>query len=260
MTTPASRRRRGLSEDDPWGWFEEIERTPSFAEEQDKGASMLQKALSVPGANTEVPPYILEEPLDSQQLWHMTAGRRPRQPTPEREAFEKMLEQNFRNSEIDYSRSPSVTADKPLQPGDIEVLEKGVSPFGTAVSKSFYGSDVPVITLQLPKFRVVRRAGDGEEYAEFLVVVSLGSVTYGVWKRHTHFKELAEAIERTRPKQFRNTVLSWKCLLQRQRWFRCLEMDYLALKCFLLERFMHDLLFETTSPRLITDFLIEQEQ
>lgn len=31
--------------------------------------------------------------------------------------------------------------------------------------------------------------------------------------------------------------------------------DYLSLKCFLLERFMHDLLFESQNPQLINDFL-----
>lgn len=256
MTAVAPRRRRGLSEDDPWGWFEEIERSPSFSGGQQDSA--LQKALSTPAANTEIPPYILEESLASQQLWHMTAGRRPRQPTPEREAFEQILEQNFRNSEIDYSRSPSRTEDKSLQKDDIEVISRGISPFGTGVSKSFYGSDVPAITLQLSKFRVVQQRA--EMYAEFLVMISLGSVTYGVWKRHTNFRHLAERIERTQPHQFRNTILSWKCLLHRQRWFRCLDRDYLALKCFLLERFMHDLLFESTTPDIITDFLIEQEQ
>src|SRR3546814_613597 len=103
MTTAVPRKRRGLSEDDPWGWFEEIERSPSFPDEQ--AESLLHKALSVPAAPTEIPPYILEESLAAQQLWHMTAGRRPRQPTPEREAFEQMLEQNFRNSEIDFESS-----------------------------------------------------------------------------------------------------------------------------------------------------------
>ena len=54
--------------------------------------------------------------------------------------------------------------------------------------------------------------------------------------------------------QFQNSLFSWQCLRQRQRWFRCLDKDYLALKCFLLERFLHDVLFESRSPQLIATF------
>jgi hypothetical protein len=54
---------------------------------------------------------------------------------------------------------------------------------------------------------------------------------------------------------FKNTMLSWQCVLQRKRWFRCLDKDYLSLKSFLIERFMHDLLFESVTPDMINDFL-----
>lgn len=56
-------------------------------------------------------------------------------------------------------------------------------------------------------------------------------------------------------KPFNNSVLSWQCMLNKKNWFRCIEKDYIALKCFLLERFMHDVLFESTSPDLLFDFL-----
>jgi hypothetical protein len=38
------------------------------------------------------------------------------------------------------------------------------------------------------------------------------------------------------PAQFQNSLFSWQCLRQRQRWFRCLDKDYLALKCVLCSR------------------------
>ena len=209
MNSTGSRRRRGLSEDDPWGWFEEIEKSPSGVEGSEE--SIIQKALNAPPLKTETPAYILEESLTSQQLWHATAGLRPRQPTPEREAFERMLEQNFLNSEVDYSRSISRANEEPQEAGNVEVLSRGTSPFGMGVSKSFHGAEIHVITLQLPKFRVVRHGTD--IHAEFLVLISFGSVTYGVWRRHTDFRDLAEQIERTHPNQFRNSILSWKCLM-----------------------------------------------
>jgi hypothetical protein len=53
-----------------------------------------------------------------------------------------------------------------------------------------------------------------------------------------------------------NAITSWRLLKKRQRWFRCLDAGYLSLKVFLLERFLHDILFESTSPNLLRDFVI----
>ena len=54
---------------------------------------------------------------------------------------------------------------------------------------------------------------------------------------------------------YQNTLWSWRCLRRRQRWFRCLDKDYLALKCFLLERFLHDAVFESSSSKIFAEFL-----
>ena len=56
-------------------------------------------------------------------------------------------------------------------------------------------------------------------------------------------------------KPFNNSMLSWQCVLNKKNWFRCIEKDYIALKCFLLERFMHDVLFESNSSDLLFNFL-----
>lgn len=159
-----------------------------------------------------------------------------------------------------------------------EIVLKGKSPFSNSVSKSFANDQITSLTVQVPQFRVVSSA-DGIRHAEYLVVVSIGShssVTFGVWKRHSDFCRLAQSVSEfdslasitspgggpTRPNrrsvthpQFKNTCLSWQCVLQRKKWFKCLDRDYLSLKCFLLERFMHDLLFESPSPALIGTFL-----
>lgn len=54
---------------------------------------------------------------------------------------------------------------------------------------------------------------------------------------------------------YENSLISWSCVVGRQQWYRCLEKDYLNLKCFLLERFMHDVLFESSSSLLLRRFL-----
>ena len=56
-------------------------------------------------------------------------------------------------------------------------------------------------------------------------------------------------------RRFQNALFSWHCVRRQQRWFRCLEREYLVLKCFLLERFLHDVVFESASPHIIAEFL-----
>jgi hypothetical protein len=118
------------------------------------------------------------------------------------------------------------------------------------------------MTIQLPYYRIVRDH-NGVLFAEYLITVSIGgrgSVTFGIWKRHSDFGALAKLITEidaraAKPHTFKNALLSWQCVLQRKRWFKSLDTEYLALKCFLLERFMQDLLFEAPSAALICDFL-----
>lgn len=52
-----------------------------------------------------------------------------------------------------------------------------------------------------------------------------------------------------------NAITSWRLLKKRQRWYRSLDAGYLSLKVFLLERFLHDILFESTNPNLLRDFV-----
>lgn len=139
------------------------------------------------------------------------------------------------------------------------------------------------VTLQLPRFRVVQRwrpialqslsllpsniadctlQRRSETLAEFLVVVSLrgpkhnGLMTFGVWRRHSHFEQLAAQVSaQALASTFANSRLSWQCLLSRKRWFRCLDKEYLSLKCFLLERFLQDVLYESGNAGLISAFL-----
>ena len=116
------------------------------------------------------------------------------------------------------------------------------------------------------------------------------AVLFGSWRRHSQFLALArrlqniqrvsQAIEFETKKEketknkkrskksdrmerydaddmlgddrvFENSLISWKCVLSRQQWFRCLDREYLLVKCFLLERFMHDTLFESSSSLLL---------
>lgn len=197
----------------------------------------LHRALSLPQPFNEPPSYILESKLETQYLWYKTAGNRPPQPTEERKYFEKLWMQNFKLSSVDYktknnntsnfstsdeskekenlvqnenssTRSTKVLGlanadeehDRSDIDGSIDVLFKGNCPFSYAVSKSFLEGDIKSMTLQIPRYRVVRSA-DNEIHAEFLVIVVLGNqkkITFGLWKRHSEFSKLAYNLQATK--------------------------------------------------------------
>ena len=107
--------------------------------------------------------------------------------------------------------------------------------------------------VRIPKYQIVKKGS--KSYAEYLVVARLGAVTFGLWRRYSHFHQLFEKIAKNFDRDdYQNTLWSWRCLRRRQRWFRCLDKDYLALKCFLLERFLHDAVFESSNSNLFMDF------
>jgi hypothetical protein len=115
------------------------------------------------------------------------------------------------------------------------------------------------------------------KYAQFLVIYREGSIrdTIGVWKRYSDFQELSKKVtqahegcaavlsnmsplavaEEHEVEHLPNAITSWRLLKKRQRWYRCLDAGYLSLKVFLLERFLHDILFESSSPNLLRDFV-----
>ena len=111
--------------------------------------------------------------------------------------------------------------------------------------------------IRIPKYQIIKEANNSDVRAEYLVVARLGGATFGLWRRHSAFSRLAAKIARIPEADvvYRNTLWSWRCLRRRQRWFRCLDADYLTIKCFLLERFLHDAVFESGSSALFADFL-----
>jgi hypothetical protein len=162
--------------------------------------------------------------------------------------------------------------------GNVTVLVKGENVFGTMVSKSFQSEQgaMSTITVNVASFRVVESKKEGR-YAQFLVIFREGSMqnTVGVWKRYRDFEELAQKVmqahegcaaalanisplaiaEEPETEHLPNAITSWRLVKKRQRWYRCLDAGYLSLKVFLLERFLHDIAFESTSPKLLRDFV-----
>ena len=166
--------------------------------------------------------------------------------------------------------------------GDLTILLRGMNPYETTVSKSFArpsesGGGIDTINISIARYRVVEPKKHGK-YAQFLVIYREGSIrdTIGVWKRYRDFEELAKTIthdhdgccvsvidnvspwhvtEETETEPLPNAIKSWRLLKKRQRWYRCLDAGYLSLKVHLLERFLDDILFESTSPKLLREFV-----
>lgn len=168
--------------------------------------------------------------------------------------------------------------------GDLIVLVRGDNVFGTTVSKSFARPSakggpivgVDTVNISIASYRVVESKKHGK-YAQFLVIYREGSIrdTIGVWKRYSDFEELARKVtqahegcaavianmsplsvtEEPETEHLPNAITSWRLLKKRQRWYRCLDAGYLSLKVFLLERFLHDILFESSSPKLLREFV-----
>ena len=173
----------------------------------------------------------------------------------------------------------------PKSDGDLTVLLRGPNAFGTTVSKSFARATdngaaivgVDTVNISLASYRVVESKKYGK-YAQFLVIYREGSIrdTVGVWKRYRDFEELSHKVtqahegcaavianmsplamtEEPEIEHLPNAITSWRLLQKRKRWYRCLDAGYLSLKVFLLERFLHDILFESSSPKLLRDFVL----
>ena len=115
------------------------------------------------------------------------------------------------------------------------------------------------------------------KHAQFLVIYREGSIrdTIGVWKRYSDFQELSKKVTKVHEgcasvianmsplaiteehdvEHLPNAITSWHLLKKRKRWYRCLDSGYLSLKAFLLERFLHDILFESSTQDLLRDFV-----
>jgi len=144
-------------------------------------------------------------------------------------------------------------------------------------------SSIVSVSVNIPSYRVVENS-KGSRYAQYLVVYSQGGYakTVGIWKRYSDFDKLSrklQGIDESMKCNFAlgnqenvddlededeasggtlpNALCSWKLLQKRRRWFRCLEASYLQLKVFLLERFLHDVLFESRNPEVLRVFVLD---
>jgi len=94
-------------------------------------------------------------------------------------------------------------------------------------------------------------------------VAKIGSVRFGVWRTFSDFQTFAGTLRTVDDRVhglsgvpvFANAKRSWKCVRRRQHFCRNLDRVYLTEKAFLLERFLHDALYEAPAIDIFADFL-----
>ncbi|KAG5192711.1 hypothetical protein JKP88DRAFT_292157 [Tribonema minus] len=118
----------------------------------------------------------------------------------------------------------------------------------TRTFQSPNGQSVPY-AVAIRAFRVISSGGG---HAQYQVVVSTQTKVWKCWKRFSDFKLLAEYAKIS---DLTQTVQAWGEIQSTQRWFRCLEANYLRTKCYYLEKFIGCLLFELPSPSLLLTFV-----
>jgi hypothetical protein len=152
---PGNSPRKRANSEDNWDFFVTVDDhgdgSQSFVDE-----NLSQCVhLSLPPPQTHPPLYILEAPLEDQELWYRTAGTRPMQPPDERRYFEEQWERNFKQSRA--SKSKTASSDEQLGDKHVkvrrergeEVLFRGKGPFSCAVSKSFAHYSPHSVTMQV---------------------------------------------------------------------------------------------------------------
>lgn len=242
------------AEPDGYGWFDELEH-PIVQK-----PSLLNIAQSLPQSRSETPLYVLASSTETQTLWHMTAGQRPKQPLDERAKIEKLWAANFLESKVEYKTDPLQLTQTVVPPSELNngtLVMTGKSRCSRSVTKAFVNHSMPSITLHMPYFRVIQTA-EGE-HAEFIVMVTItsnGPISYGIWRRHSDFSRLADCLQSSlHCRSFCQTIQAWQEVQKHQGWLRNLTCEYLATKCCLLERMIQSLLIESSSPHILNSFL-----
>mmetsp|Transcript_5960 Transcript_5960/g.23123 ORF Transcript_5960/g.23123 Transcript_5960/m.23123 type:complete len:373 (-) Transcript_5960:343-1461(-) len=259
---------------DVWGFFEQNE-ADYYAEDANNSGFI------------ETPAYILEEPLAVQALWHVTAGKRPKQPDHERQLIEMEWEKNFRMSMVPGVRSlPDVReVQRNRSPGDVtkrtwfrrnwsdshslsqrrqaggkkrqrSIVRCLTCPFGYAASKSFtchHCNSINSVMIHVPRVRIVRERE--RSYAEYLIVIDNGSFTFGIWRRYSTFVHFYMSMIQPHVWRYPRTISSWKELQAKRKWLRCLRPEYLLMKCFNIERLLQSLLAEADTPDILSSLV-----
>lgn len=195
---------------------------------------------------SSIPYWVSMEPIEFQINWQNTAGKRPIQPERERKFYEKLWKKQTNILYIDYDTSGENTHYSTKQSNMNDNIFK--NPFSKMNFRSF-GWDGPY-GIQIPFFRIIKN--DKEHFAQYHIKLKTPKYEYCSWFRFTKVKNIYEQIILCSNKfDFIYSKKSWKILSQKKSFFKNMTIQYLEMKSYLLERVLHDILFEIKSPKLL---------
>tara|TARA_B100001769_G_C22028939_1_gene552902 strand:+ start:441 stop:1112 length:672 start_codon:yes stop_codon:yes gene_type:complete len=195
-----------------------------------------------------VPFWVLLEPIDFQINWKNTAGKRPTQTKKERRYYEKIW---LKQTKIPLANNNSLNS--------INIYS---NPYSKLCVRSFnkygqYGVQVPCYRISNEIYSLFGIIKTHIKYAEYLIIIKTPIYQYSKWYRYNDIKRLYRNIVKNQlSSNFEYANSSWYILNNRLKLFRCLNIDYLNNKCYLIERVLHDILFELNDFIKIKHFIL----
>lgn len=183
---------------------------------------------------SNIPEWVSLEPLEFQINWQITSGKRPIQPTEEREYYENLwIKNSYFKKELLYKNKNDEN--------NIYVNE-----YTSLFLREFNGS----YAIQITHFKIIKN-----KYPLFLVKFKTPNYEYSTWNKYSRIQEFYnKIIFNSNPYDFCHSKLSWYTIKKNKRWFKRLDINYLKSICFFLERLLHDLFFESYDIKLFVDY------
>ena len=120
-----------------------------------------------------------------------------------------------------------------------------------------YGVQVPCYRISNEIYSLFGIIKKHIKYAEYLIIIKTPIYQYSKWYRYNDIKRLYRNIVKNQlSSNFEYANSSWYILNNRLKLFRCLNIDYLNNKCYLIERVLHDILFELNDFIKIKHFIL----
>ena len=107
------------------------------------------------------------------------------------------------------------------------------------------------IRISVPKFRVAQCSLSSRKFAEYSIVLSLNRRPIIRWMRYSTLHQFVR--NELRPIQkFRQAKEEWECgVSSKKRWFNRLDVLYLHQRCMSIERFLHTVAYEASTPLML---------
>ncbi|KAI9914686.1 hypothetical protein PsorP6_007663 [Peronosclerospora sorghi] len=106
--------------------------------------------------------------------------------------------------------------------------------------------------VQIRSFRIVEAQRTKAQHAEYLIEIQLDGRYFSRWRR---FSEIYRFVSSLDPNQFRQSLMAWRPIETKSRWFNRLELSYLHERCRMLEKFAYLLLVECSNAHPLADLV-----